>query len=148
MGKMNKIIPTAVATGIDENTIQTLQYFLSKHHNKYNEEINFYVYLKGKIEELESRLESNISFNLTVLNSKSSGKVINAKVKLPFAPNPSTKSNFPFFNIHIGKLSNYKLGLDDPQLQIDAMTKIKEYINEKFPFTILLADNQEITLNY
>jgi hypothetical protein len=145
---MNKIIPSAVATGIDESTIQALQYYLSKHDNKYKEEIDFHDYLKGKIDELKSRLESNISFNLTVLNSKSSGKVINAKVKLPFAPNPSTKSNFPFFNIHIGKLSNYKLGLDDPQVQIDAIKKIKEYINEKYPFNILITDNQLVTLNY
>ncbi len=130
------------------STIEYLNYALLKFHQSNKVLIDNYLYLESKIKEFESRMEENLHYNLSVFNSKSSGKVINARVKLPFVSMNDKKSKYPFFNIHVGKLSNYKLGLDDPRAKSDAEKKIKMFINEKFPFTIKTIDNQAITLLY
>ncbi len=102
--------------------------------------IEEYLYLKQKLVELDARL--NLKYTLTITNSITSGKLVNAKLKLPFAKNPNSKSKYPYFNIHIGKLTNYKKGLKDPQLKLDAEKKLMDYIDKKYPFTIKMADNQ------
>ena len=137
-----------VGSVFHSSTIEYLKFVSLKFHQSHKVLIDNYLYLKSKIEEFESRMEENLQYKLSVFNSKSSGKVINARVKLPFAPMNDKKSKYPYFNIHVGKLSNYKLGLDDPRAKSDAEKKIKKFINEKFPFTIKTIDNQVITLLY
>jgi len=119
---------------------------LNKFYKENKDLIEDYQYIKSKLEELEYRL--NPQYRLTISNSKNSGKVINAKLKLPFIQKENSKSKYPFFNIHIGKLVDYKLGLDDPQLKSDALNKVKTYIDNKFPFSIINIDNQLVKYNY
>jgi hypothetical protein len=119
---------------------------LNKFYNENKDLIEDYQYMKSKLEELEYRI--NPQYRLTISNSKNSGKVINAKLKLPFIQKENSKSKYPFFNIHIGKLADYKLGLDDPQLKSDALNKVKIYIDKKFPFSIINIDNQIVKYNY
>lgn len=146
MEKINRIVPNAIRSGVSETTVDILKNFLEAHYHKCKEDVDFYMYLKGKIEELETRLDSNLHFKLTLLNSKYSGKIINARIKLPFATGHNKKSKYNFFNIHVGKLSNYKLGLEDPQVKVDALRKIKEFIDEKYPFRLEIIDNQDVAL--
>jgi hypothetical protein len=108
--------------------------------------IDDYLYMKSKLEELEYRL--NFHYKLNILNSKTSGQVINAKVKFPYISNEDGKSKYPYLNVHIGKLSDFKGGVNDPEVKIKAAKKIKEYIDAKHPFTILSIDNQVITLYF
>ena len=108
--------------------------------------IEDYQYIKSKLEELEYRL--NPQYRLTISNSKNSGKVINAKLKLPFIQKENSKSKYPFYNIHIGKLADYKKGLEDPELKIETEKRIKKYIQNKFPFSILSIDNQVVEYYY
>jgi hypothetical protein len=118
----------------------------SKFYKENKDLIDDYQYIKSKLEELEYRL--NPHYRLTISNSKNSGKVINAKLKLPFIQKENSKSKYPFFNIHIGKFADYKLGLDDPQLKSDALKKVKLFIDTKFPFSILNTDNQLVVYHY
>jgi hypothetical protein len=119
---------------------------LNKFYNKNKDLIDDYLYIKSKLEELEYRL--NPQYRLTISNSKNSGKVINAKLKLPFIQKENSKSKYPFYNIHIGKLADYKKGLEDPELKIEAEKRIKKYIQNKFPFSILSIDNQIVEYYY
>lgn len=119
---------------------------LEKFYNENKELIDDYQYMKLKLDELSYR--KNLQYRFTISNSKSSGKVINAKLKYPFVKKENSKSKYPFFNIHVGKLSDYKKGLDDPQLKIDAKFKIEKYIDNKFPFTIQIDDNQVVKFTY
>lgn len=119
---------------------------LNKFYKENKDLIEDYNYMKSKLEELEYRL--NPQYRLTISNSKNSGKVINAKLKLPFIQKENSKSKYPFFNIHIGKLADYKKGLEDPELKSDALKKIKIYIDNKFPFSILNIDNQLVKYSY
>jgi hypothetical protein len=149
MEKAKKVITKSIHNKhIDEELIDYLSGRLEKFYTINKEAIDEYLYVKSKIDELKSRLPSNLHYKLTVLNSKYSGKVINVRLILPFVKNENKKSLYPYFNLHIGKLSNYKLGIDDPQVKIDVEVKIKEFINERYPFRVLLADNQEIELKY
>lgn len=119
---------------------------LNKFYKENKDLIDDYHYIKSKLEELEYRL--NPQYRLTISNSENSGKVINAKLKLPFIQKENSKSKYPFFNIHIGKLADYKQGLEDPELKIDALKKVKIYIDNKFPFSILSIDNQLVVYYY
>ncbi len=119
---------------------------LNKFYNENKDRIDDYLYIKSKLEELEYRL--NPQYRLTISNNKRAGKIINASLKLPFIQKENSKSKYPFFNIHIGKLADYKQGLKDPQLKIDAEKKIKKYIDNKFPFSILSIDNQLVEYRY
>ena len=115
---------------------------LKKYHQENKEVIDYYLYWTNKIIELKERLSP--TYKLNILNSKTSGKIVNAKVKWLFAENENT--NYPYFNVHIGKLENYKKGLNDPQLLKDAKNKVVKFINTKFPPVIIDADNQAIKL--
>jgi hypothetical protein len=149
MSDITKVITSNIQNkSIDSELLNYLNGRLLRYHNANKEIIDEYLYVKTKIDELESRLLSNLHYTLTILNNKYSGKVITARLKLPFAKNVNAKSKYPHFNIHIGKLSNYKLGIDDPQIKIDVENKIKEFINERFPFRVLIAENQEIEIKY
>jgi hypothetical protein len=119
---------------------------LNKFYNKNKDLIDDYLYIKSKLEELEYRL--NPQYRITISNNKNAGKIVNASLKLPFLQKENSKSKYPFFNIHIGKLANYKQGLKDPQLKIDAEKKIKKYIDDKFPFSVLDIDNQLVVYRY
>ena len=133
-------------TSIHSQLLLLLKGRLQKYYNENKEVIDDYLYMKSKLEELEYRLD--FQYKTTISNSKTSGKVINAKVKLPFARNENTKSKYPFFNVHVGKLIDYKLGLKDPQVKIDAEQKIKEFIDRKYPFSILNAENQQLEFHF
>ena len=119
---------------------------LNKFYKENKDLIDDYHYIKSKLEELEYRL--NPQYRLTISNSKNSGKVINAKLKLPFIQKENSKSKYPFYNIHIGKLADYKKGLEDPELKIEAEKRVKKYIQNKFPFSILSIDNQIVEYYY
>ena len=119
---------------------------LNKFYKENKDLIDDYHYIKSKLEELEYRL--NPQYRLTISNSKNSGKVINAKLKLPFIQKENSKSKYPFYNVHIGKLADYKKGLEDPELKIEAEKRIKKYIQNKFPFSILSIDNQIVEYYY
>ena len=123
-----------------------LEVRLNKFYNENKDRIDDYLYIKSKLEELEYRL--NPQYRLTISNNKRVGKIINASLKLPFIQKENSKSKYPFFNIHIGKLADYKQGLKDPQLKIDAEKKIKKYIDNKFPFSVLSIDNQLVEYRY
>ena len=123
-----------------------LELKFDKYYKENKDTIDNYLYFKSKLEEMENRL--NFDYKLTISNSRTSGQIVNAKVKLPFAYNKDNKSKYPFFNIHVGKLSNYKEGLEDLQLKKNAEDKIKEYIDKKYPFSILNSDNQYINFHY
>jgi hypothetical protein len=134
-----------------DNTIHSQLYAVvegrfNKFYNEHKALIDDYLYIKSKLEELEYRL--NPQYRLTISNNKNTGKIVNASLKLPFLKKENSKSKYPFFNIHIGKLANYKQGLKDPQLKIDAEKKIKKYINDKFPFSVLSIDNQLFVYRY
>jgi hypothetical protein len=131
---------------IHEELLTYLSIKLDNFYELNKEIIEDYLYMKSKLEEFSSRI--NLQYRLTVSNSAHSGKVINAKVKLPFAKKENSKSKYPFFNVHIGKLVDYKLGLKDPQLIIDAENKLREFIDKKYPFSILNADNQIVEFKY
>ena len=140
-------IPTKlIEISINSQHLEFLQAMFRTFHKENKELIDDYLYMKAKLSELESIL--NLNYKLTISNSKTSGKVINAQVKLPFARNENTKSKYPFFNVHVGKLIDYKLGLKDPQVKIDAEQKIKEFIDRKYPFSILNADNQQLEFHF
>jgi hypothetical protein len=139
-------IPDDSNNSIHSQLYALLEGRLNKFYKENKDLIDDYLYIKSKLEELEYRL--NPQYRLTISNSKNSGKVINASLKLPFIQKENSKSKYPFFNIHIGKLADYKLGLDDPQLKSDALNKVKIYIDNKFPFSILNIDNQLIKYNY
>jgi len=118
-----------------------------KHFYKANQDIiDDYLYMKEKLVELEARL--NLNYTLSVTNSKTSGKLVNAKLKLPYAKNTKNKSKYPYFNIHVGKLENYKKGLKDPLLLVDAEKKIMAFIDKKHPLHILGSDNQQLIFLY
>jgi hypothetical protein len=142
-----KIRPQLSTTSIDN---LFLLHFLEAGFNTYFEKnkdiIEDYLYMKSKIEELQYRLD--FQYRLTISNSKDSGMVINAKLKLPFVQKENSKSKYPFFNIHIGKLSNYKNGIKDPQVKIDAEKRIKIFIDKKYPFSILNIDYQLLEFHY
>ena len=115
-------------------------------YEKNKEIIDSYLYMKSKIEELKYRL--NFEYKLTITNSRTSGMIVNAKLKLPYIQNENSKTKYPYFNIHIGKLSNYSNGLEDAQLKIDIEKKIKNFINTKYPYSILNIDNQLLEFYY
>ena len=139
-------IPDDSNNSIHSQLYALLEGRLNKFYKENKDLIDDYLYIKSKLAELEYRL--NPQYRLTISNSKNSGKVINAKLKLPFIQKENSKSKYPFFNIHIGKLADYKLGLEDPQLNIDALIKVKIYIDNKFPFSILNTDNQLVKYYY
>lgn len=139
-------IPQKEGDKIHSQLYAVLEGKLNKFYKENKDVIDDYQYIKSKLEELEYRL--NPQYRLTITNNKNSGKVVNAKLKLPFIQKDSSKSKYPFFNIHIGKLADYKQGLEDPQLKIDADKKIRIYINNKFPFSILNIDNQLVEYSY
>ena len=139
-------IPQGLGSNIHNQLYELLEGRLDMFYKENKDLIDDYLYIKSKLEELEHRI--NLQYRLTITNSKNSGKVVNAKLKLPFVHNPNSKSKYPFFNIHIGKLADYKLGLDDPQLKSDALNKVKIYIDNKFPFSILNIDNQLVEYYY
>jgi hypothetical protein len=139
-------IPPSGALSIQTQLYEFLEAKLNLYYKQNKDLIEDYQYIKSKLEELEYRL--NPQYRLTISNSKNSGKVINAKLKLPFIQKENSKSKYPFFNIHIGKLADYKKGLEDPELKIDALKKVKIYIDNKFPFSILNIDNQLVKYNY
>ena len=139
-------IPDDSNNSIHSQLYALLEGRLNKFYKENKDLIDDYLYIKSKLAELEYRL--NPQYRLTISNSKNSGKVINAKLKLPFIQKENSKSKYPFFNIHIGKLADYKLGLEDPQLNIDALIKVKIYIDNKFPFSILNIDNQIVKYYY
>lgn len=143
--------PFKIPQQLNETQLHTeLKTFLEKKFEKFYKEnkdtIDDYLYFKSKLEEIVNRL--HFDYKLTISNSKTSGKIINAKVKLPFVEIKNKKSKYPFFNLHIGKVSNYKNGLKDSQLLIDTEKKIKEYIDKKYPFSILNSDSQYINFHY
>jgi hypothetical protein len=139
-------IPNDSNNKIHSQLYALLEGRLSKFYNENKDLLDDYQYIKSKLEELEYRL--NPQYSLTISNNKNSGKVVNAKLNLPFMKKENSKSKYPFFNIHIGKLAKYKKGLKDPQLKIDAEIKIKKYIDNKFPFSILNIDNQLVMYQY
>jgi hypothetical protein len=133
-------------TSIHTSLLELLKGRLDVFYEKNKELIDDYLYMKSKLEELEYRLD--FQYKLTISNSKSSGKVINAKLKLPFSKNENNKSKYPYFNIHVGKLSEYKQGLRDPQVRVDAENKLKSFIDKKYPFSILNTDYQLVEFHY
>ena len=139
-------IPPSGALSIQTQLYEFLEAKLNLYYKQNKDLIEDYQYIKSKLEELEYRL--NPQYRLTISNSKNSGKVINAKLKLPFIQKENSKSKYPFYNIHIGKLADYKKGLEDPELKIDALKKVKIYIDNKFPFSILNIDNQLVKYSY
>jgi ribosomal protein S17E len=129
---------------ISEELIKLFESEFEVYSEKNQEVIETYLYFKSKIDELKNRVTPH--YKLGILNSKSSGKTINAKLRLPFKKEIKGKEKVSFINIHVGILSNYKKGLKDSQLRIDAEEKIREYIDKKFPFTFLDADNQQVAI--
>jgi len=139
-------IPPSRALSIQTQLYEYLEAKLNLYYKQNKDLIEDYQYIKSKLEELEYRL--NPQYRLTISNSKNSGKVINAKLKLPFIQKENSKSKYPFYNIHIGKLADYKKGLEDPELKIEAEKRVKKYIQNKFPFSILSIDNQIVEYYY
>ena len=139
-------IPPSGALSIQTQLYEYLEAKLNSYYKQNKDLIEDYQYIKSKLEELEYRL--NPQYRLTISNSKNSGKVINAKLKLPFIQKENSKSKYPFYNIHIGKLADYKKGLEDPELKIEAEKRVKKYIQNKFPFSILSIDNQIVEYYY
>jgi hypothetical protein len=139
-------IPQDLSNKIHSQLYELLEGRLNKFYKENKDLIEDYQYIKSKLEELEYRL--NPQYRLTISNNKNAGKIVNASLKLPFIQKENSKSKYPFFNIHIGKLANYKQGLKDPQLKIDAEKKIKKYIDDKFPFSVLDIDNQLVVYRY
>ena len=139
-------IPQDLSNKIHSQLYELLEGRFNKFYKQNKDLIEDYQYIKSKLEELEYRL--NPQYRLTITNNKNSGKVINAKLKLPFIQKENSKSKYPFFNIHIGKLADYKEGLEDPQLRSDALKKVKLFIDTKFPFSILSIDNQLVEYRY
>jgi hypothetical protein len=139
-------IPPSGALSIQTQLYEYLEAKLNSYYKQNKDLIDDYHYIKSKLEELEYRL--NPQYRLTISNSKNSGKVINAKLKLPFIQKENSKSKYPFYNVHIGKLADYKKGLEDPELKIEAEKRIKKYIQNKFPFSILSIDNQIVEYYY
>jgi hypothetical protein len=140
--------PITIPLELSENSIHSellrlLNGRLKRFYESNKDVIDDYLYMKSKLEELDYRM--NLHFKLNILNSKTSGQVINAKVKFPYITKGGGKSKYPYLNVHIGKLSDFKGGLNDPEVKITALKKIKEYIDSKFPYTILNADNQLLT---
>jgi hypothetical protein len=122
-------IPNDSNNKIHSQLYALLEGRLSKFYNENKDLLDDYQYIKSKLEELEYRL--NPQYSLTISNNKNSGKVVNAKLNLPFMKKENSKSKYPFFNIHIGKLADYKEGLEDPQLRSDALKKVKLFIDTK-----------------
>lgn len=104
--------------------------------------IDDYLYMKAKIEEFNER--KNIKYKLYILNNKTSGKVINAKIKLSNIEGSNAKNTF--FNIHIGRLDQYKKGLKDPLIDKEVRLKIKAFLDLKFPAILYDIENQLVTL--
>ena len=131
---------------ISEELRTHLQKELDNYFEENKEVIENYYRLKSAIEELDNRI--HLQYKFTILNSKSSGKILNAKLRLPFKVETKGKKRVSYLNVHIGKLSNYEQGISDPKAFTDAEEKIKMYLDKKFPFIILIADNQPITIGY
>jgi hypothetical protein len=149
MDNIKKVITSSIQNrSIDSQLLAYLNGRLARYHNANKEIIDEYLYAKAKIDELENRLISNLHYKITLLNNKYSGKVINVRLILPFVKNENKNSIYPYFNLHIGKLSNYKLGLEDPQLTQDVESKIKDFISQRYPYRVKVAENQEIEFNY
>ena len=130
-------------SSIHSEFLNLLKVRLERFYKSNKDIIDDYLYMKSKLEELEYRF--NFHYKLNILNSKTSGQVINAKVKFPYISKEVGKSKYPYLNVHIGKLSDFKGGLNDPELKNTVTKKIKEYIDVKHPFSVLNADNQLIT---
>jgi hypothetical protein len=149
MDNIKKVITSSIQNrSIDSQLLAYLNGRLARYHNANKEIIDEYLYAKAKIDELENRLISNLHYKITLLNNKYSGKVVNVRLILPFVKNENKNSIYPYFNLHIGKLSNYKLGLEDPQLTLDVESKIKDFISQRYPYRVKVAENQEIEFNY
>jgi hypothetical protein len=133
-------------SGIYSELLNLLKGRLNRFYESNKDVIDDYLYMKNKLEELDYRL--NFHYKLNILNSKTSGQVINAKVKFPYISKEVEKSKYPYLNVHIGKLSDFKGGLNDPEVKIVATKKIKEYIDSKHPFSIVNAENQLMTLYF
>lgn len=137
------IIPQDLNNTIHSELHLLLEVRLNRFYKENKNIIEDYQYMKAKLEELECRL--NLEFKLYILNSKTSGQIVNAKVKFPFTGENGAKSKYPYLNVHIGKLSDFKGGLNDPEIKKIALEKIKKYIDFKHPLVIQNTDNQSIT---
>lgn len=141
-----KIPETLDVISVQQQLMDYLKAKFEMYYDTQKEVIDDYLYMKSKLEELEHRIE--LQYRLTISNSKNSGKVINAKLKLPFVKNKNSTSKYPYFNIHIGKLSDYKLGLEDPLVRIDTENKLKEFIDSRYPFEIINVDYKVVIFKY
>ena len=140
-------IPVELSEGnIHSELLNLFKGRLNRFYESNKDVIDDYLYMQSKLEELEYRL--NLNYKLNILNSKTSGQVINAKVKFPYISRETGKLKYPYLNVHIGKLSDFKGGINDPEVKISALKKIKEYIDSKYPFTVLSAENQTLTFYY
>jgi len=130
---------------LDDNiSLDVLETCFEKYYKENKRIIDDYIYMKAKIEEFNER--KNIKYKLYILNNKTSGKVINARIKLSKIEGSNAKSTF--YNIHIGRLDQYKKGLNDPLIDKEVSLKIKEFLELKFPATFFDADNQLVKLKY
>jgi hypothetical protein len=128
---------------LDDNvSLDILETCFETYYKENKRIIDDYIYMKAKIEEFNER--KNIKYKLYILNNKTSGKVISARIKLSKTEGSTAKNTF--YNIHIGRLDQYKKGLKDPLIDKEVSLKIKEFLDFKFPANFYDTDNQLVTL--
>ena len=86
---------------------------------------------------LNKRLD--LHYTLSVSSDRGYGEFVVAKVKWE---QEGVKKKYPYYNVQIGYLKNFKKGLKDPQLILEADIKVKEFINKKFPIEIKNIDGE------
>jgi hypothetical protein len=92
---------------------------------------------------MEERVKK-IQYTLHISKDRGYGEFACAKVK--FGKFNEETKKYPFYNVHIAKISYYKKGLEDEQLKIDAEKKIKDFVNKKFPLIIKTLDGFNIEI--
>lgn len=143
MSKNSKRIKELLAVGnssiLEDAIIPSIQNWMDAHYNdpKHKEIIDTYLGYRDIINTLNKRLD--LHYTLSVSSDRGYGEFVVAKVKWE---QEGVKKKYPYYNVQIGYLKNFKKGLKDPQLILEADIKVKEFINKKFPIEIKNIDGE------
>jgi hypothetical protein len=137
--EIKRLIELATPSSLEVHILPFIQSFMDSHYNnaKHKEIIDTYLSYRDMINTLNKRLD--LHYTLSVSSDRGYGEFVVAKVKWE---QEGVKKKYPYYNVQIGYLKNFKKGLKDPQLILEADIKVKEFINKKFPIEIMNIDGE------
>jgi len=141
--EIKRLIELATPSSLELHIIPFIQSFMDSHYNnpKHKEIIDTYLSYSDIINTLNKRLD--LHYTLSVSSDRGYGDFVVAKVKWE---QDGIKKKYPYYNVQIAYLKNFKKGLQDPQLLLEADKKVKEFINKKFPIVLKNIDGEILTI--